>query len=1613
MAAAVRPAKHTPHIVHSQSVLFDTGCSLSIAPNNKFARGLLMRLRKAKTNFTLGDAATTVTADQKGDVDIFHQRERDGDVKITFHCLNTGKMWLLSVDDLSNQGYLIILRNWDNSYGIGPDKSVFIITRDKPATDGSGGGCGLWRVVLQFTEAGVARIQSLPRDSAEARRVLNSSILDMLSKPDDSITTTPRGSIIATTPISPAAPTLTDSATPARSDLASTARTGSTTPAPTGATTPAPSDPTSTAPTGSTTPAPTCSSSTTPAPRPGDVRTKTTARARPLMSPGHNGRLLLHDFHYAMGHCGDDTSYAFTYSGSLGLPIEFTKVTSAKSKAILVGGLHCNGCRTLRHGVHRHSPMADAVFFGVSLVGTHWLLDYTRIMPVPDFMGNVMSVCFFERKVGKRMIFNVKRHDELFRCADNLVSRVAREIGVKVTTITLDSDTTVFKTGSLDPYTASATKFMDTTGVLFRASPPNTQALNLAEGHMNYLMAVMFSQIAHARLSMRFWGLSILHAADVLDARPHARDDDSTMPFGACSYSLYWCKPCDLSMHLVFGAMAKLKIVGTKSNQLKRQHRDGLFVGIAWHCMAWRFFVIEDQSLTVTWHANISTDMTARSSLLYRDGLAMGQIEGDTASGTKLPVNAHNQLIRSLYTELPNGIHEGIVVSDRLTGVPIKMIPSYDQRGNLVLVDSHELPGQPAPSSTPSAQPTSGPTPSTPQPPTAPAAVPKPSSNAPPKTMADRLHALGDDVAIKFAQPCPKRPGTASAARYQKYMTCTTLGELRKLWPDHALKSDYPWDYHKGYLTFENPATLAFVGSIWSELLLPAGDMLRRSEEQWQHDTADAQLAAATSTTARAGATRDETTYFDCGWEYGQLSINKWGGGEPDGYITNYIAYAESIEHEMEAADTVNDTTDMDSAYIAAMLDPFDSSGEPALPTPPPGYIGTWEAYMNEVCVYDDDTDVDANDTDKYRENLKLAAARIITDITGAGTEEYHEEESLINAVADSIDQRLEMLGTDAPEPEKVEEFIAAAFAGRDPEYACSATSSDTDPTFPNAMASPKRKEWIESCLTEWVSLTTTYKCFGTNVRPMREAVERVRRGERVRIVPLRWVLKMKPSRLKARLVACESVGRYNTPRLDKWSPTIGSDSVRMVFVIGCQHNCDFFSLDISGAYLTGKRPAGEPDVYLTMPPGLDLIREYAKEHGIDLGTANSLLNYKDSNGKPNCLFLEGNLYGTQLAGRAFWEHARNWLVNGIGFKDATGDPCIFVKWMDDGSFIIIGLYVDDILIATNSPKTRRWFEQAFQDEFNQSPDSDGDTYLGIEYKVHNLDHYKYITLNTPRIWEKLRDKLDGLHITLPKVGTPLPSNAMELVNADVDEANNPIVKESEINVREILGMLSWGVHAVRPGEAFACSLIARRAHQPTRSLVVVLLHLTSYLLDHADDKLHITGNGERIFTTACDSSFANDQGHHGSGRSWFGYALIWGGIAFHFRSKLQPYVAPSTRDAEAGALVFCVKAMIGTLVMLEEMGFLPEGVTPLRLEIDSQAAIASMTTEWIHKDSRWNAIRIRFLREFVREMLIKPFYTVTTEMRADALTKVPSSAHSHGKARRALMGTVPLPYSK
>ena len=338
-------------------------------------------------------------------------------------------------------------------------------------------------------------------------------------------------------------------------------------------------------------------------------------------------------------------------------------------------------------------------------------------------------------------------------------------------------------------------------------------------------------------------------------------------------------------------------------------------------------------------------------------------------------------------------------------------VNAYDQHGDLVMHEGNET--------TPTSAPTPASTADAPSPtatPPAPApAAPTASSTTrtPPKNTVDRLHALGDDAKIKFRQPCPKQQGTASAARYEEYMTCSALDEY--LWPTRARRADYPCDYDAGYLTFENPTVITFVGSIWSELLLPPTPDLVHHDEELAYVNEYFGAHGDIETTADTGRPTpllccDTIEYFDSAWDWSLngstarlsagtpvsslLYINKWGGGEPDGYTNNYIDYTNGVQHEMDTLGTIDDTMNMDTAYISARVDSLGTRNERALPTPPPGYIGTWEACMDEASEYDNDNTVNgiaSDDITARCETMKIAAAQIITDINGAGPEEYIE----------------------------------------------------------------------------------------------------------------------------------------------------------------------------------------------------------------------------------------------------------------------------------------------------------------------------------------------------------------------------------------------------------------------------------------------------------------------------------------------------------------------------------------------------------------------------------------------------------------------------------------------
>ena len=106
--------------------------------------------------------------------------------------------------------------------------------------------------------------------------------------------------------------------------------------------------------------------------------------------------------------------------------------------------------------------------------------------------------------------------------------------------------------------------------------------------------------------------------------------------------------------------------------------------------------------------------------------------------------------------------------------------------------------------------------------------------------------------------------------------------------------------------------------------------------------------------------------------------------------------------------------------------------------------------------------------------------------------------------------------------------------------------------------------------------------------------------------------------------------------------------------------------------------------------------------------------------------------------------------------------------------------------------------------------------------------------------------------------------------------------------------------------------------------------------------------------------------------------------------------------------MVYCIKAMLAKFILLTELKFAPEGVTPLPVGTDSAAALANSLSDHVHKDSRWTSLRLGFIRDMVKNMLIRTYKLPTDKMPADCLTKAPKTGAAHARARAVHMGKAP-----
>ncbi|WJX69187.1 hypothetical protein P8452_53469 [Trifolium repens] len=209
------------------------------------------------------------------------------------------------------------------------------------------------------------------------------------------------------------------------------------------------------------------------------------------------------------------------------------------------------------------------------------------------------------------------------------------------------------------------------------------------------------------------------------------------------------------------------------------------------------------------------------------------------------------------------------------------------------------------------------------------------------------------------------------------------------------------------------------------------------------------------------------------------------------------------------------------------------------------------------------------------------------------------------------------------------------------------------------------------------------------------EVWDLVPRPEDVNVIGTKWVYKNKSdengtiTRNKARLVAQGYTQIEGLDFDETFAPVARLESIRLLLGVACILKFKLYQMDVKSAFLNGYL---QEEVYVEQPKGF-----VDPEH-------------------PNYVYkLKKALYGLKQAPRAWYERLTQFLEE-QGYRKGGSDKTLFVK-EERGKFIIVQIYVDDIVFGGMSNTMVQHFVQQMQSEFEMSLVGELTYFLGLQIK--------------------------------------------------------------------------------------------------------------------------------------------------------------------------------------------------------------------------------------------------------------------------------------------------------
>jgi len=257
-------------------------------------------------------------------------------------------------------------------------------------------------------------------------------------------------------------------------------------------------------------------------------------------------------------------------------------------------------------------------------------------------------------------------------------------------------------------------------------------------------------------------------------------------------------------------------------------------------------------------------------------------------------------------------------------------------------------------------------------------------------------------------------------------------------------------------------------------------------------------------------------------------------------------------------------------------------------------------------------------------------------------------------------------------------------------------------------------------------------------------------------------------------------------------------------------YDVELHQMDVKTAFLNGHL---EEEIYMLQPEGFG---EKGKENMV-------------------CM-LNRSIYGLKQASRQ-WYILFNNAITSYGFSMTEGDHCIYTKVI--GSyFVLLSLYVDDILIASNDKVTLVEVKAWLSSKFDMKDMGEASFVLGVE--IHRDRNRRLLGLSQKTYLQSILKRFSMEHckpVNVPLVkGTRLSE---ELCPCTPEEKE----RMKGIHYSSALGCLMYAMLFIQPDLSHAIGILSRYQKNPGEEHWKQIKHVLRYVKGTLDYSLCFNGH--------------------------------------------------------------------------------------------------------------------------------------------------------------------------